>query len=256
MGFTRETERPLDMPVALYFGLIAGTAVFSLLLIGLFYSRLDEWIGLGLDFFFPWESRGSLDEGVARVWPIYVWAAGMTLLVGLIEIARRQPRDYEPGYLFVKGTFVSLCAGFFEEVLYRWLAFFAALSFIKFMNILTFGLFEWAYTTFLIPAANWVTFGILEPQLYGPSGWLFAAAVLSANYNFQEGHKYLGFFGWVNSWFIGMVMFFLVFNYGLWAAIVAHVVYDFCVFWTAAATSAFQPRNRYQRLAEAILGRG
>jgi hypothetical protein len=39
-----------------------------------------------------------------------------------------------------------------------------------------------------------------------------------------------------------MMMFWLVFNYGLVTAIIAHFLYDLCVFMAVAATSPLQRR--------------
>lgn len=41
---------------------------------------------------------------------------------------------------------------------------------------------------------------------------------------------YLGWFGFINSWFIGLYFFCLTFTFGLIAAIVVHVTYDVLIF--------------------------
>jgi hypothetical protein len=34
----------------------------------------------------------------------------------------------------------------------------------------------------------------------------------------------------VNSWFLGMVLFYIMFHYGLLSAIIVHFIYDFIIF--------------------------
>ncbi len=54
--------------------------------------------------------------------------------------------------------------------------------------------------------------------------------------------------GLVNAWFGGMVMFWLMFHYGLWTAIVAHILYDICVFTSRAIADYFRPEDRLRSL--------
>ncbi|HMO22056.1 MAG TPA: hypothetical protein PKC98_13950, partial [Candidatus Melainabacteria bacterium] len=54
--------------------------------------------------------------------------------------------------------------------------------------------------------------------------------LISANSRFRDGHKYQGFLGWVNSWFLGMVFFYMTLTYGLVAAIAVHFLYDMIIF--------------------------
>ena len=112
---------------------------------------------------------------------------------------------------------------------------------LPFLNLITFGLLEWLYTNVLVPVANWATFGALSEFLFHPASWVVGAAIISANGFFRDGHKGNGFIGWVNSWFIGMVLFYLMLNYGLWTAIVAHILYDVVVFTAVAIATSWQP---------------
>jgi hypothetical protein len=52
-----------------------------------------------------------------------------------------------------------------------------------------------------------------------------------------------GKFSKANVWAVGMVMFWLLFNYGLIAAILAHFLYDLCVFTAIALTAPLQPHS-------------
>ncbi|MFB6306464.1 MAG: hypothetical protein ABEH43_05665 [Flavobacteriales bacterium] len=79
------------------------------------------------------------------------------------------------------------------------------------------------------PIANFTTAGYLEAQIFSQSGWYVGAGLLSANSFFRDGHKYQGFLGWINSWFLGMFFFWTMFHYGLIAAIFLHTMYNIMV---------------------------
>lgn len=224
-----------------------------LLIVGVAYTFLKSWIHAPISFMGIWSSHSSMATGLHAAWFIFAWGIGLTILSGLILAARRVPREYEPGHILAKGTWISLNAGFFEEIMYRWLMLFGAMITLKIFNVITFGLVKWFYTTALIPLANWASFGLLDHQLGGTYGWLFAAAIVSANVRFKNGHEYQGLLGMINAWYIGLLMFYLAFNYGLWTAIVAHILYDLCIFWTRSATTCLQPRNRTRDLLVAAL---
>ncbi len=188
------------------------------------------------------QGRGSsIGAGLSAVWFIFVWGALATLTNGWFT--RRQRRTHEPLEVLVKGWWISLHAGFFEELMYRWLTFFMAMITLPFINWCTFGLLKWSYVTILVPFANWATFGALEPQLLGHTNWVFGAAIASTSLSFQAAHKGHGLIGWINSWFIGLVMFYLVFNFGIVTAIIAHVVYDMVVFAAMAVTYSWRSRR-------------
>ena len=205
-----------------------------------------------IDMYFVWDMHGvgsetSYLEGLIGWltvgWPIFAWGVGVNVLFHFIRpgYARsdRYARRLSAGQIFSVGTLISAWAGITEEIAFRWLIFFGAFLGIfvgnwLFFDCLGFGIAEWFYTVIWGPLANWATLGYLEPYLFHESGWLFGAAIVSANQFFRDGHKYQGFFGWVNSWFLGMFFFYVMFTYGLVAAIVIHFVYDWAIFTTAA----------------------
>ena len=100
---------------------------------------------------------------------------------------------------------------------------------IPFINWITFGLVHWICVHILIPLANLTTFHTLQPQLLN-SNWVIGAAIVLVSISFRNAHAYQGIAGEINAWYIGMLLFWLVFNYGLFTAIVAHVVYDAIIF--------------------------
>jgi hypothetical protein len=191
------------------------------------------WIDLPFQFGTVWSIDNDVPAGLARVYPIFIWVVAITLLTGLVMRAKRIPRDAPPRFIFLTGGWISINAGFFEEIIWRWLLLLSAPVILTVLNWVTFGFVHWLYGQVLIPVANFATIGILEPQLL-TANWLLGATVISVNGHFRQSHERNGLLAYVNSWFVGMVMFYLMFNYGIWSAIVAHTVYDVLAFTTAA----------------------
>lgn len=205
----------------------AYVRLFILTLVFMFFLNLF-WGDMILVNFNELLGTGYSTEGLRRVMFIFIWGFCATVFFSILSRGFTYSRMRE----VLHGWWVSLNAGIFEELIYRWILFFTAMIMIPFFNWITLGLVKWLYTEFLVPLANFATLHALDSQLHDPRSWVIGAAIVSAAAKFRNGHKYLGLIGWVNSWFIGMVMFWLVFNYGLLTAIVAHVVYDVVVFTT------------------------
>ena len=207
-------------------------------------------IPLGL--FELWTIKKPILGAVMACWPAFVWGGGVTLVFSYLAI-RRGTFKYDRYDLgFGKCLNISLFAGITEEIIFRWLMFYMAIATLPLWNWLFFGwagfgLPEWLFSHIAGPVANFFTLGKLSAYLNGSMGWVMGAAVLSANANFRNNHKYLGFFGYVNSWFMGMLFFWLMFQYGILAAIVAHFLYDLLVFWVASAMARLNTEPSYAR---------
>jgi hypothetical protein len=59
---------------------------------------------------------------------------------------------------------------------------------------------------------------------------LYIGAILWSNAKFRDGHKYQGPAGMLNSYVVGMYMFYITFTHGLLYAIVLHVMFDAVLF--------------------------
>ncbi len=198
-----------------------------------------------LDTWSLWDSKGTnIGDWMKVAWPIFAWGIGVNILFTFIRSNDRGFdgfRHYEPDgmEIWIKGGLISLWAGITEEIAFRWLIFLSAIATVRFGNFLFFGwagfgLPEWFHSHAWGPLANWSTFDQLEPYIFSEHGWAVGAALLYSNAFFRDGHKYQGLFGVLNSWFCGMFFFWVTFNYGLLAAIVIHVLYDFAIFTYAA----------------------
>lgn len=185
-------------------------------------------------FFELWTTKGEVMDWLKTSLPIFGWAVGVTAFVSVITRNKPEENRYAEEYL-QRGFFVSVRAGLMEEVIFRWLLFMLMIPFVKVMNFILlgfagFGLVELLHVHIMGPIANFFTLKLLAAQLVNPSIWFVGAGLLAANSRFRDGHKYLGFIGFVNSWFIGMFMFYLMFKFGLLAAILVHFLYDLFIF--------------------------
>ena len=194
-----------------------------------------------------WHTHGtSVLQGVFAGWPVFVWGASISVILAT-SAHRLSSHGTSAGVLFVVGLLRSAQAGLLEEIAFRWLIFLGAIPSVKIANFLIFGWLgfgipSWLHLRIAAPIADFFTLHALHGWLFSPHGWAVGAALLSTNAFFRDGHKYLGWLGFVNSWFIGMFLFWIMFHYGLLAAILVHFVYDVIVFSIAAANVAI--RNR------------
>lgn len=185
-------------------------------------------------FFEFWSYRGTIGEWLYSAWPIFTWAVGVNIIYSIsTRNDRRINRHAED--ILTSGTLISLQAGIVEEVTFRWLFFLDNIVLIKignffFFGFLGFGIPFWFHINVSGPIANWASLHGLEPYIFHSTGWAVGAAMLATNAFFQDGHKYQGIIGSINSWFIGMYLFWIMFQYGLLAAILVHFLYDFLIF--------------------------
>lgn len=227
----------------------------ALLLVGLWFLQWVSQLWGGVLYFSLaelWSSDGTVAQGLNAVWFIFLWAFAVNLYYGVRS--SHELSEFSSAHILSAGTWISLNAGVFEELAYRWLRFSIAMLTLPLVNFILFGfvpgqmgLLHWLYEYILLPIANFTTFGALDDYLFHPASWVIGAAIISANGKFRAAHSYAGFLTWINSWFIGMVMFYLMFNYGLLTAIIAHVLYDLVVFGTAAFMNSLRPTRRSSR---------
>lgn len=178
--------------------------------------------------------KGSLEEVIKLSWPIFLWGIAVTTIGSVMS--RNKPiinRNAEA--VLGIGCVISTWAGVVEELAFRWLIFYNEIIGYKILNwlffgFLGFGIFEWLHLHISAPIANLFTLGALEPVLFGSFGWAVGAALLTSNGKFQDGHEYLGLLGFLNSWFIGMFFFYLMFSHGLFASMLVHFLYDMFIF--------------------------
>lgn len=228
MSQTRRSERSSKSTGSGCCGAVIG-AFFVVVLVKVFFPHI-----IPFSFFEFLKFDGTLGEVLVTAAPIFIWAAVVSGIVCIVT--RNKPEvNREAEMIIAEGCLISGLAGLLEEIGYRWLIFMGAIVGVQITDFFLLGflnihIIRTVYESLLIPVANFFTLGLLEPQLFSPLGWAVGAAIISSNGNFRNQHAYLGFIGYVNSWFIGMFMFFLMFQYGLLAAILAHFLYDLIIF--------------------------
>ena len=182
---------------------------------------------------FQFFKENNVFAGIKASWPIFLWGAGITTLIAFSTL-NKKTLNHEAEKILVDGLATSVVAGIFEELAFRWTIFLSSIIAAKFGNYLFFGwlgfgLGEQLHMNFFGPIVNFFTLGKMKWLIYD-MGWAVGAAALAANAKFRSGHAYLGGFGLINSWIIGFFLFWIMFTYGLWAAIIVHFLYDLFIY--------------------------
>lgn len=218
---------------------IAGAIVcfFIALIAKLIYA---DSIPYGLFDFFK-ENRPL--AGIAASWPIFLWGCCITSFAAFLTLNKREINEKAESIL-TNGFAISLTAGVLEELCFRWAIFLGTIVIAKVANFVLlgfigFGLIELLHLWVCGPFVNFLTVGKMEWLIFD-QGWAVGAAVLAANARFRNGHKYLGWFGFLNSWILGFFFFWIMFNYGLWTAILVHFLYDMMIFTIAYVDAAIE----------------
>lgn len=214
-------------------GCFVLVAFIALILAAIVCTFLPHKV-IPFSLFHFWKINGSLWEALKISWIPFVWGAGFTLVVALCTKNSYHDNMNAEKHM-LRGLLISIWAGVAEEICFRWLIFYGAIITLKFANFILFGfiglgIIEHVYLYITGPIANLLTLGFLNDILFNGFGWAVGAAVTVSNAQFRDGHKYLGLIGYINSWFLGMFFFYLMFHYGLPAAILVHFLYDLFIF--------------------------
>lgn len=211
------------------------------------YAAAVRWLAVelppGLQQISLLATPGQIWRGLTQVWVLFAWGFGLQLIVQLIWIMRRHPADGGLSFLVKRGAWLSLHAGVFEELVFRYYAFMAIVLGIVWAGHVTGGGFGQLLGHWFNPILNVITFGYFAPVLT-TSNWPIGLATVLGALFFRSAHMHYGKFAKANVWVVGIAMFWLMFNYGLVTAMAAHVIYDACVFLAVALASPLQPRAK------------
>jgi hypothetical protein len=188
-------------------------------------------------------SKGSIWEGLGRVWFIFAFGFGAQFLIQVWQVVRRRPAAGDMAAVWRSGLWTSAHAGLFEEIIFRVYAFLGAIIALKWLDGVVGGVLQWLSVNAVLPLANLVTLGLFKREFTGVD-WAFGVGIIVSSLFFRSAHVHYGKFAKGIVWVVGMVMFWLMFNYGLVAAILAHFLYDAAVFLAIALTSPLQPKPR------------
>jgi hypothetical protein len=220
-----------------------ATAFVALIVVLIFEWAWPEYIPFGLFEF--WHLNGSLIDVFKTSWPLFAWGFGLNVII-LLTHRNSHELNKEAESILIIGCIISVFAGLFEEIAFRWLIFYDQIIVYKALNSLLFagwggiGVFEWFFTNISGPIANTLTLGYLHPYLFNGLGWAVGSAILSSNGKFRDGHMYQGRLGTINAWFAGMFFFYLMFRFGLIASILVHFAYDMMIFTLAYIDAAIE----------------
>lgn len=205
--------------------------IFSLL--GIIYLVLRHfWAEYFLLRFSDLNNSPITFDGMASVWPLYLLPIICALYFELFSDAEELYYEYESDKgLLLRYLIRSINAGFWEELIFRWQSFFIAMVLIQFFDWASVGLIGRVFRDLLIPLVNWVSFGFLAPQL---DSWVIGASLISSAFIFGMVHN-KGIASKINSFLIGMVCFWVMFNHGILTAIATHAIYDLIVYMSAYA---------------------
>ncbi len=186
------------------------------------------------DLFHFWKIEGSLVNAIEDSALLLVWGVSVTTVIAALTLNKPVLNRYAERNLRM-GIFVSAFAGIFEEITFRWIRFYILIVAVQVMNFLFFdwagfGVPQWIFLNIMGPVADFFTLRMLHDVLFGPYGWIVGAALIGANSEFRDGHIYQGILGWTNSWFCGMFFFWIMFHYGLPAAMFIHFLYNMLIF--------------------------
>lgn len=192
---------------------------------------------------------------------LIIFAWGISLKTLHLCFSKLKPEDLEISaeQLLGWGFLSSIFAGVMEEIAFRWLIFFNSIVGVKILNFVCLGflgwdIIAWIYLHIAGPVANFITFGYLKAFLFHPYGWFVGSALISTNAMFRDGHKYQGPIGFINSWIIGFFLFYIVFNYGLVTAILAHAIYDLLIVGITYIYLKFKNNRRKKCQSELFSG--
>lgn len=198
-----------------------------------------------------WRTTGDVGDWLAAGWPFLAWGFGIQAVILLAHWEARFMKnafqEASAWEILKAGTLVSLWAGVMEELSFRWLIFYANIVWVKVANFFVFGFLGFGLARFFHlnlfgPIADYTTLGSLHAFLFSPVTWAVGGSMLVTNAVFRDGHTYQGWFGRLNSWFLGMAFFWLMFRFGLPAAILIHFLYDFVIFGTIALFATIRKR--------------
>lgn len=232
MSNRRKSETKKDESKGLLFWLIISPIIFAFLLFVNWFKPNSFPIGIW-DF---WKvDSTAIESSLKASIPIFIWGASVTFIACCFQKFEKSVIE-KAHEILQKGFVISLIAGVFEEMIFRWLVFYFMMISNQIFNFFFFGFISESagiprlvYWYIIAPIVNFFMFFKLDWLLY-EKGWIIGSAAISANSKFRDEHAYLGFIGYLNSWVLGFFFFWIMFSYGIPAAILVHFLYDFVIF--------------------------
>lgn len=179
------------------------------------------------NFYDPWKYwllTDNIPAAVLKSWPLFAY--GIVIAVIMLIYGRNELRTEDT--TFGQDIYKSVMAGILEEIGYRNLFIFICMIFVVIMNTITFGFVLWLWGTVELPIVDILSLRYFHSILFALPA-VFIAGAINANVAFRNGHKYQGWFGLINSWYIGLYLLSVMLTQGLLIAILVHMVYDLII---------------------------
>lgn len=197
---------------------------------------------------FEFWRNNRIIEGIKAFWWLSLFGIAVVLITSIYRYnlvrgytikkftkywlyVKKMPAEKE----FVSKSFERVFHGIWEEILFRWLLFFMTIISAQIVDYLLlgfagFGIVEWIFIYIVRPVMNFISLGKIHWLLYHPAGWFVGLAAISVNQGFATGHvREYKVLGYLSSWFLGFVLFWIIFTYGIVTAIIIHFLYDFFI---------------------------
>ncbi|QBD78935.1 hypothetical protein EPA93_24305 [Ktedonosporobacter rubrisoli] len=210
-----------------------------------------------------WFWHGTFPQVLASSWPIFAWGipafiimisklgptpiyrigldryTGQQLLIVDNEgFARIVLPGEEPSPMLGLGQILWLGIG--EEIIYRWMTLPVIIVLLSALNFLLSGLLAWLYLHILGPIIDFVTFGSLHSILFHNGwGWLVGMAVILVSGNALPRVYGRLYASWLVFWPVKLYLFLLMFQYGLFVAMLVHMLFEFLLFLISSFNSGY-----------------
>jgi len=204
-------------------------ALLGIIFIAFIALIITNWIypaGTPFGVFNLWTVKAPILMIAAYSAPLLFWAivwiiAIRPLLEKISRVKNNSPLE-NPKKILINKFYASIIEG----SLFRWLIFLNFIWIFQLFNWMIFGIFEQFYINSAAPIVSCSSLGIFDKIIYHPFGWSTGAAIIATSAIKTKYHNYQGFFGIINSWYIGLYLSLLTIQFGLLASIITHFLYD------------------------------
>ena len=184
-------------------------------------------------------SAENIGAGIIAIWPLLLLAI-LSQAIVLISFHNFLHKSENEKILkeckkdiIVTGITISVVAGIVEEIVHWWAYMIIALIILDELNILSttifgFEIIKYLYVNVFGYLAEKMTFGYMHALLYKTS-WTIGASIFIANCIFVFAHENKSPIFYYIIWMAGMFLFWLMFTYGIFVAMIAHALYNFTI---------------------------
>ncbi len=208
----------------------AFVAIVVIIILLIFYER--DAVPYEFEKALLW--RGNFWDIFAISWPLFAMGFGLNLLKLTTSVNPPEVHN-NSDKIPLQGLKVSLMAGIFEEIVFRWIFLYFEMGTFWIWNQILVSmtgepiLQNVSESQYMSLFVDWLVAGDAEFWLSG-TAWTVGFAVILSNWKFQKGHLYQGWTGWLFSGIGGLFFFRIMFSHGLFGAMLVHFLFDMMTF--------------------------